>query len=234
MTVIEAFITNLGKYNEGELCGDYLKLPATKEEVKALLAKICVDGVLYEEFFITDYETDIEGLYDRLGEYESLDELNYLAALLEGMDEWDIEKFSAALEYGEYTENVRDLINLAQNLECYGYYPGIMDAEDLGRYYGDDLLDVPEHLTNYIDYESFGRDISLDCGGVFANTGYIESNHDTFIEHYDGRHIPEEYCIFSYPDPPDKMPIKSQLAMCGRMAAVAPAAGKFTPARDER
>jgi hypothetical protein len=56
-----------------------LKLPADKEDVQALLSRIGVDGVLYEEFFITDYETDVVGLYDYLGEYESIDELNYLA-----------------------------------------------------------------------------------------------------------------------------------------------------------
>ena len=53
--MIEAFVTNLGKYSEGELSGEYLKLPATKEDVKALLSRIGVDGVLYEELFITDY-----------------------------------------------------------------------------------------------------------------------------------------------------------------------------------
>ena len=59
--MIDAYVTNLGKYVEGELCGEYLKLPAKKEDVQALLARIGVDGVLYEEFFITDYETKISG-----------------------------------------------------------------------------------------------------------------------------------------------------------------------------
>ena len=62
--MIEAYVTNLGKYNEGELAGEFLKLPATTEEVQALLSRIGVDGVMYEETFITDYETDIPGLYD--------------------------------------------------------------------------------------------------------------------------------------------------------------------------
>ena len=35
--VIEAYVTNLGRYNEGFLDGEYLKLPATTEEVQALL-----------------------------------------------------------------------------------------------------------------------------------------------------------------------------------------------------
>ena len=79
--MIEAYVTNLGKYNEGELCGEWLKLPTATEDVKALFSRIGVDGVLYEEFFITDYDTQISGL-NHFGEYESIDELNYLAALL--------------------------------------------------------------------------------------------------------------------------------------------------------
>ena len=232
--MIEAYITNLGKYNEGELCGEYLKLPATKEDVQSLLARIGVDGVLYEEIFITDYETDVGGLYDCLGEYESVDELNYLATLLSDMDEWDLEKFSAVLEYGEYTSSVKNLINLTQNLDGYGYLQGIEDEEDLGRFYSDEL-NVPEHLVNYIDYEAYGRDISLNGGGIFTKGGYIENYGDSFTEHYGGSDdIPDEYRIFAYPDPPEKMPMKEQLAMYGRMVSAQAAADRPAPAREGR
>lgn len=73
--LFEAYITNLGKYNEGELVGEYLKFPTTPEEVQALLKRIGIDGVRYEEIFITDFDGDVLGLYDHLGEYENIDEL---------------------------------------------------------------------------------------------------------------------------------------------------------------
>lgn len=111
--MLEAFITNLGRYNEGYLDGAYLKLPAEKEDVQALLKKIHVDGIRYEEIFITDYETDVPGLYDCLGEYESIDELNHLAHVLQEVeDQHDMDKF-AAVELGERTGSIKDLINLA-------------------------------------------------------------------------------------------------------------------------
>ena len=47
MTVFEAYITNLGKYAEGQLVGETLKFPATTEEVQSLLKNIGVDGVRY-------------------------------------------------------------------------------------------------------------------------------------------------------------------------------------------
>ena len=132
-SLFEAYITNLGKYNEGELVGETLKFPTTTEEVQGLLKRIGVDGVRYEEFFITSFDGDVLGLYDYLGEYENLDELNHLACLLSELDQGDLEKFEAVIDSGEHTSSVADLINLAQNLDCYTLFPDIESDEDLGR-----------------------------------------------------------------------------------------------------
>ena len=156
-TPFEAYVTNLGKYNEGRLVGEFLKFPTTTEEVQALLKRIGIDGVRYEEIFITDYEVNISGLYDCLGEYESIDELNYLASLISEMDQIDREKFEAVIDSGEYSGSVKELINLTQNLDCFEFYPGVEDDETLGRIYVEDMeaIDVPEHLLNYFDYEAY-------------------------------------------------------------------------------
>lgn len=69
------FLTNLGKYNEGELCGEWLKLPCSKEKLAATLVSIGI-GKYYEEYFITDYDCDI-GL--EIGEYTNLNALNEVA-----------------------------------------------------------------------------------------------------------------------------------------------------------
>lgn len=76
--MIEICLTNLGKYNEGELIYSRLVLPATTEEICAAYDEIEVaDGTMYEEAFISDYETDINGL--SISEYASIDDLNELA-----------------------------------------------------------------------------------------------------------------------------------------------------------
>ena len=36
----EAFITNLGKYNEGFLVGEWVKFPVTNEEMQAVFRRI--------------------------------------------------------------------------------------------------------------------------------------------------------------------------------------------------
>ena len=101
-SLFEAYITNLGKYNEGELVGETLKFPTTTEEVQGLLKRIGVDGVRYEEFFITSFDGDVLGLYDYLTEYENLDELNHLACLLSELDQGELEKFEAVIDSGEH------------------------------------------------------------------------------------------------------------------------------------
>lgn len=229
--MLEAFVTNLGRYNEGYLDGEYLKLPATTQDVQALLKRIHVDGVRYEEIFITDYETNISGLHDCLGEYESIDELNYLASLLDDLDEGEQAKFEAALSYGDYTGSLKDLINLAQNLDCYEYYPGISNEDDLGRYMIDEMgaMEVPEYLENYIDYEAYGRDVSLEDSGQFVDGGYIVENGASFIEYYNGRNdLPEEHRIFAYPEP--EKSIRDTLKQYQHMIDAAPLPVKDRPA----
>ena len=65
-SLFEAYITNLGKYNEGRLVGETLKFPATTEEVQAALAKIGIDGKRYSEVFFNSFDSDVLGLYDHL------------------------------------------------------------------------------------------------------------------------------------------------------------------------
>ena len=209
--LLEAYITNLGKYAEGQLVGETLKFPTTAEEVQSLLKRIGVDGIRYEEIFITSFDGDVLGLHEHLGEYESIDELNYLAALLSEMDQSDIEKFEAVIDAGEYTGSVKDLINLTQNLDCFEFYSGISNEEELGRMYIEDLeaLQIPEHLIDYIDYEAYGRDVRINEGGYFAPGGYVFNNNGSFIEHYTGREdIPDEHKVFSMP----KLNIREQMA----------------------
>ncbi len=206
--LFEAYITNLGKYNEGELVGETLKFPTTAQEVEALLKRIGVDGVRYQEIFITSFDGDVLGLYDYLTEYENLDELNHLACLLSELDQSDLEKFEAVIDGGSHTSSVADLINLTQNLDCYEFYPDIENEEDLGRYFSEDLP-IPDELKDYFDYEAYGRDISINEGGHFAPGGYIVQTSGDFKEFYrDTNDIPAEHRVFSYP----KLSIREQMA----------------------
>ena len=204
-----AFITNLGKYNEGELVGEWVKFPTTAEELKEVFKRIGIGqrddfGNPYEEWFITDYDCYVDGLYDKLGEYENLDELNYLASKLDEMSDSEYAQFQAGMEMGDHCGSLQEIINLTENLDCYEVYPNIEDYDDLGRYYIDELevMQVPEHLQNYIDYEAYGRDVAMDENGSFTDQGYVRDTGDRFCEYYDGERgsIPDEYRVMSFQD----------------------------------
>ena len=203
----EAFITNLGKYNEGELVGEWVKFPTSAEELQKVFDRIGIGskdefGNSYEEWFISDYDCYVEGLYSKLGEYSNLNELNYLAAKLEELNDYGFERFQAAMQISDYTGSIQELINLTDNLDKYDVYPDINDHDDLGRYYIEELdaMSVPEHLKDYIDYEAYGRDIALNEAGQFTDYGYVRDTQDTFHEYYDGdiENIPEEYRLFDH------------------------------------
>ncbi len=204
-----AFITNLGKYNEGELVGEWVKFPTTAEELKKVFDRIGIGqkddfGQPYEEWFITDYDCYVGALYDKLGEYENLDELNYLASKLDEMGEGEYAQFQAAMEVGDHSGSLQEIINLTDNLDCYDLYPSIQDYDDLGRYYIEELdaMQVPEHLRNYIDYEAYGRDVAMDESGDFTDLGYVRDTGSSFHEYYDGEpgSIPEEYRVMAFQD----------------------------------
>ena len=202
-----AFITNLGKYNEGELVGEWVKFPTTAEEMKEVFKRIGIGqkddfGNPYEEWFITDYDCYVDGLYDKLGEYENLDELNYLASKLDEMSDSEYAQFQAGMEMGDHCGSLQEIINLTENLDCYEIYPDIEDYDDLGRYYIEELdaMQVPEHLKNYIDYEAYGRDVAMDENGSFTDQGYVWDTGSSFHEFYDGERgsIPDEYRVMSF------------------------------------
>ena len=212
MTLFEAYVTNAGKYADyGVDAGEILKFPTTTEEVQSLLKRIGVDGVRYQEIFIVSFDGDVLGLYDYLSEYENLDELNHLAHLLSELDQGELETLEAVLNKGDHTSSVADIINLVHNLDCYDLHPGVSDDETLGRIYVEDmgLLEVPENLINYFDFEAYGRDMRLNEGGHFAPGGYLTRVSNNFVELYHGiEDIPPEHRVFAYP----QLSIREQMA----------------------
>ena len=200
--ILSGYLSNLGKYTEGRPAGEWVSFPTTAEHLKEVFDRIGIDGKNYEELHITEYQSSIAGLAGKLTELESLDELNYLGELLKMQFDDDREKFAAAITYGDHTRDLQDIINLAQNLDCYWLYPSVKTEEDYGHYLIEELdeLELPEEAKKYFMYEEYGRDASINDDGMFTEKGYIYNNRNTFTEWYDGRDVPEEYRVT--PQPP--------------------------------
>ena len=185
--ILSAFITNLGKYTEGELVGKWVDFPITNGELQEVLQEIGIDGIRYEEIFFTDYESDIDGLSACLGEYESIRLLNCLATKIEESD-CDTDELAALIEYGEYTGSIEELLTLVDNTDCYLIYHHIQDDSHLGYNLIEEMRLLQEWkvsgnpLSNYIDYEAYGRDVRLEQGGVLTENGYYVALIDTPVE----------------------------------------------------
>ena len=165
------YLTNLGKYNEGELVGKWLDLPC-EDMVKELVSIGVSDepdenGNYYEEYFITDYEND----YDyKVGEYDSLDDLNEIAEELENLDDYDREVVKAFIENGSDIEEALDGLRDGD----YMVFSNCSDMADVAYQYIEEtglLNDIPEGLRNYFDYEAYGRDMSFEGTFIFTENG---------------------------------------------------------------
>ena len=183
--------------------------------MKEVFDRIGIDGKHYGELHITEYQSSIPGLAGKLTELESLDELNYLGELLKMQFDDDREKFAAAITYGDHTRDLQDIINLAQNLDCYWLYPSVKTEEDYGHYLIEELdeLELPEEAKNYFMYEEYGRDAAINDGGRFTEQGYIYNNRNTFTQWYDGRDVPEEYRVTPQPQEKEQADLDAAMAV---------------------
>lgn len=158
---MKAYVTNLGKYNEGELVGKWLELPTTDEEIQKTLKEIGI-GEEYEEYFITDYE-DTHGI--ELGEYENIQELNEKA---ETLAEYSDELIQAITE--SYTSDIDRVIEILEN-DNYVFYEN-MTLEEVAEELVDQCYNLPEIAQRYFDYSAFARDLGFD-GYCETSTGVI-------------------------------------------------------------
>lgn len=165
MLEIRGFITNLGKYNEGHLIGEWVTFPIDEEELKTIFEKIGINEE-YEEFFFTDWDCEIN--LD-LGEQESISKINEMC---ETLGEWDEEKLKAVIAIWGLTEA------LAKSEDDYNLYDDVQTDYDLGYYWIEEsgCYDFSKlgTLSNYIDYEAFGRDVRFESNGCHTQYGFIE------------------------------------------------------------
>ena len=171
---MKIFVTNLGKYNEGEIIGEWLDLPASEEDIEECLARIGisdepdVNGQFYEEYFISDYDDVPSELAGELGEYTPLDELNEIAEAIEGVDE---EVINTLIYFGV---PVSDFWKAKDEVIV---YPDCRDMTDVAEVYVDNsglLNDIPENIARYFDYKAYGRDLKIEGHFRYANGCYYQ------------------------------------------------------------
>ena len=217
-------IDSRSRFETGAPGGAWLPMPATQEQLHAAMRSVGITADNPQDFFVGGFANTEDCPFDvplAVIQSGSMDELNYLGKLLEMQRDEDKAKFAAAVTLGEYAGNLKDLINLAQNLDCYWLYPTVQSEEDYGYYLIDELdeLELPEEAKKYFMYEEYGRDAAINDGGRFTEQGYVYNNKNTFSEWYNGRDIPKEYRIMSYPQPTHLDPEKVEMDAIGTRQA---------------
>ena len=217
-------IDSHSRFETGAPGGAWLPMPATQEQLHAAMRSVGITADNPQDFFVGGFANTEDCPFDvplAVIQSGSMDELNYLGKLLEMQRDEDKAKFAAAVTLGEYAGNLKDLINLAQNLDCYWIYPTVQSEEDYGYYLIDELdeLELPEEAKKYFMYEEYGRDAAINDGGRFTEQGYVYNNKNTFSEWYNGRDIPKEYRIMSYPQPTHLDPEKVEMDAAAMQAA---------------
>lgn len=162
--MMNIYLTNLGKYNEGELIGEWVELPVSQEELQKVFERIGINEE-YEEYCITDYECD----FYEVGEYESLDALNEMAERIEELDEEESEVVKVLMsELGYTLDEAIDKVNSGD----YTIYSDCDDMTDIAYQVVDEcgyLNNVPDNVARYFDYESFGRDLGIEGTYIFTD-----------------------------------------------------------------
>ena len=171
--MLNIFINTWGNYNEnGADGGEWITLPMDADALMETLDRIAENmGDLDPEFFVNDYEYTTEMDLREIGEMENISDLNDEMQRLEDLSKWEQETYCAALEvWGSDVD--------PENLDDYNLYKDITNDYDLGYYWAIESgcydVDKMGTLANYIDYESFGRDIRFEADGGFTSLGWIE------------------------------------------------------------
>lgn len=161
----KAFITNLGKYNEGDLVGDWVSFPIEEAQFNEILTRLVEIDDEYEEWFVSDYDCDLKSFdWQELGEYPSYEKLQEFGLLVN-----EITDAKAVDNAYEITGNLEEAIEGLDNGNII-FYDGVSTDRDLGYYLIDNIDGGVENLPlstieEYFDYEGLGRDLSFDSYG---------------------------------------------------------------------
>lgn len=173
---IRGYVANLGKYNEGELVGEWVTFPVDEDEWGEVLQRIGIsdepdeNGMIYEEYFFPDWDCDCDF---RFGEYEDVDHVNEIAERVDNLNSYEEEELEAMIDYNFDPEEALDIIADGDVV----FYFGCDTMEDVAYQLVEEsgmLANVDDIIAGYFDYEAYGRD--LDATGTFipTETGYIE------------------------------------------------------------
>lgn len=197
-----------------ELDGYYyadLELPAEDYEIRDALQKSRAvfrqDG--YQDISILNCNL-LPRLSDVRLDSPTLDELNFLAKRLDGLNEEEQLALQAVAPrvISDHSEgelvSVKDLINMTYGLDTVMIASNVGSDEQLGQFVIEndlhgDVASVPEQVLYLLDKKQIGRLQRENDGGVFVNGFYVVAGDYEMPEVYDGKTLPHEEASHHHP-----------------------------------
>ena len=219
-------IDSRSRFETGVPGGTWLSMPATKEQLRDAMQSVGITADNPQDFFIHGYsdseDRHIALPYDMVCASE-IDELNFLAARLETLDAAAITTLNAAVQQKNGFENIGQIIDLTYNEDFFVHIPEVHTPAALGDYYlnKSGMVQMPDEWKRGVDVAAFGKNAAAQENGSFTDYGYIVKSGDEWEKHFEGREVPEEYHIMSYPQPTRLDPAKVEMDAAEQTAAPA-------------
>ena len=162
--MIRIALTNLKKYNEGELVFEWVELPCDDfGEV--------FDRIGHDEYFISDYECD--EFHISIHEYENLERLNEIAEELNNLKSYELKILTAIIEV-EGTNIEYALMILRE--ERYFFYRVDSFEEFIDLIIDDGYFgEISNEVREFLDYDKL-EDYFTNNGYQLTSTGIINTN----------------------------------------------------------
>ena len=199
-------IDSRSRFETGEPGGVWLSMPTTKEQLHEAMRTVGITADNPQDFFINGYSDNenrhIALPYDMVCTAD-IDSLNLLAARIAQLDPAELPKLNAALQQKQGFENIGQIIDFTYNVDYFVHISGVNTSRDLGDYYlnKSGMVQMPEEWKNGVDLAAFGKNAAEQEQGSFTPYGYLVKSGDEWERHFEGRELPEEYRIMSYPKP---------------------------------
>ena len=152
----------------------WLFLPMEREEIDRALLRGGITDHADVRLRLEDSQLPNEADVLLNMEYETLSDLNELAAATDGLSKADMEKLGAVVMLAE-PKSAAQIKNLAESLDLFDFAPGAHTPEDYGKYMiqQSGRFEYDENLDAFYDYEKYGMERMNEEGGMFTDRGYI-------------------------------------------------------------
>ena len=168
-----------------------IEFPCTEKEMSEALEKIAIPDLNAPKVFVSEV-VEPSGLSMLEGKTLNLDEVNYLAKLLDSLVQDERDKIYSVANYEGY-DTPKELINVYYNPDSYTLVQDLKSIEQVGRQH---YMTIKGGMTTdeaqKTDFAKIGKELLFSKKGVFTDYGLLFRNEGIeFREIYDGQVFPQ-------------------------------------------